>query len=187
MHLEDIVGGHGGCAGGDALADVGDQAFVGEANVGRIGDRQFAVVDLDGDDGDRVAAAARAVEVDEEETIALLSSGLYGVKSFTLDTYQDTVQSRDERIRERLLPSGLTLAPRPVEPEPAEAEDPTAAPPLGAERVDARQPVIATAPESYNRLVETLRIRAERAGTVEAICVASGEEVEAGQILMRIG
>jgi acetyl-CoA carboxylase biotin carboxyl carrier protein len=30
-------------------------------------------------------------------------------------------------------------------------------------------------------------IRAERAGTVEAICVASGEEVEAGQLLLRIG
>jgi acetyl-CoA carboxylase biotin carboxyl carrier protein len=29
-------------------------------------------------------------------------------------------------------------------------------------------------------------IRAERAGTVEAILVASGEEVDAGQILMRI-
>lgn len=30
-------------------------------------------------------------------------------------------------------------------------------------------------------------IRAERAGTVEALLVASGEEVEAGQLLMRIG
>jgi acetyl-CoA carboxylase biotin carboxyl carrier protein len=30
-------------------------------------------------------------------------------------------------------------------------------------------------------------IRVERSGTVEAICVASGEEVEAGQLLMRIG
>ena len=30
-------------------------------------------------------------------------------------------------------------------------------------------------------------IRAERAGTVEAICVASGDEVEAGQMLIRIG
>ena len=30
-------------------------------------------------------------------------------------------------------------------------------------------------------------IRAERAGTVEAVCVASGEEVDAGQLLMRIG
>jgi|tagenome__1003787_1003787.scaffolds.fasta_scaffold20980526_4 acetyl-CoA carboxylase biotin carboxyl carrier protein len=30
-------------------------------------------------------------------------------------------------------------------------------------------------------------IRTERSGTVEAICVASGEEVEAGQLLMRIG
>lgn len=30
-------------------------------------------------------------------------------------------------------------------------------------------------------------IRAERAGTVEALLVASGEEVDAGQLLMRIG
>ena len=30
-------------------------------------------------------------------------------------------------------------------------------------------------------------IRAERAGTVEAVCVASGDEVEAGQLIMRIG
>ena len=30
-------------------------------------------------------------------------------------------------------------------------------------------------------------IRAERAGTVEAVCVASGEEVDAGQVLIRIG
>jgi acetyl-CoA carboxylase biotin carboxyl carrier protein len=30
-------------------------------------------------------------------------------------------------------------------------------------------------------------IRAELAGTVEAICVASGDEVEAGQMLIRIG
>jgi acetyl-CoA carboxylase biotin carboxyl carrier protein len=30
-------------------------------------------------------------------------------------------------------------------------------------------------------------IRAERAGTVEALFVASGEEVDAGQLLMRIG
>ena len=30
-------------------------------------------------------------------------------------------------------------------------------------------------------------IRAERAGMVEAICVASGDEVEAGQLLIRIG
>jgi acetyl-CoA carboxylase biotin carboxyl carrier protein len=30
-------------------------------------------------------------------------------------------------------------------------------------------------------------IRAERAGTVEAILVASGDEVDAGQLLMRIG
>ncbi len=30
-------------------------------------------------------------------------------------------------------------------------------------------------------------IRADLAGTVEAICVASGEEVEAGQLLMRVG
>jgi acetyl-CoA carboxylase biotin carboxyl carrier protein len=29
-------------------------------------------------------------------------------------------------------------------------------------------------------------IRAERAGTVEAILVAGGEEVDAGQLLMRI-
>ncbi len=31
------------------------------------------------------------------------------------------------------------------------------------------------------------KIRAERAGTVEALFVASGEEVDAGQLLMRIG
>ena len=30
-------------------------------------------------------------------------------------------------------------------------------------------------------------VRAERAGTVEALFVASGEEVDAGQLLMRIG
>jgi acetyl-CoA carboxylase biotin carboxyl carrier protein len=30
-------------------------------------------------------------------------------------------------------------------------------------------------------------IRTERAGTIEALCVASGDEVEAGQLLIRIG
>ena len=30
-------------------------------------------------------------------------------------------------------------------------------------------------------------IRAERPGAVEAICVASGDEVDAGQLLLRIG
>ena len=30
-------------------------------------------------------------------------------------------------------------------------------------------------------------IRTERAGKVEAVCVASGDEVEAGQLLLQIG
>ena len=68
MHLEHIVRGHGRGANWQRLAQVVDLVLTDDVTDL---DRNLALVELDGHDGDRVAAAARAVEVDEEEALAL--------------------------------------------------------------------------------------------------------------------